>query len=153
MPGADEAREILDRIAYMVLGTADADGLPWATPVWFASDGEGAFYWVSSPAARHSANIAARPDVGIVIFDSTVPIGTGQGIYIEARAEQLADVDLERGLTVFSARSIEHGGSTWTRQDVTGEAPIRMYHATARSYSMLAKDGTPDHRVPVKLDT
>ena len=151
MPSAEQAREILDRIAYMVLGTADADGRPWATPVYFATDGRGAFYWVSSREARHSANIAARPEVGIVVFDSTVPIGTGQGMYMEARAEELSDADLESGLAVFSARSIEHGGVAWTREDVTGGTLIRMYRATASSYSMLAKDGQPDHRVPVEL--
>jgi nitroimidazol reductase NimA-like FMN-containing flavoprotein (pyridoxamine 5'-phosphate oxidase superfamily) len=151
MPEADHAREILGRIAYMVLGTADAEGRPWATPVWFATDGHGAFYWVSSREARHSVNIAARPDVGIVVFDSTVPIGSGQGVYIEAHAEQLANAELDQALAVFSARSIEHGGSAWTRQDITGEALIRMYRATASSYSMLAKDGQPDHRVPVDL--
>lgn len=151
MPNPDQARGIIDRIAYMVLGTADADGRPWATPVWFATDGHGAFYWVSSPEARHSANIAARPEVGIVIFDSTVPIGTGQGVYIEARADQLGEADLDEGVTVFSRRSIEQGGSSFVVDDVSGEAKIRMYRATAISYSMLARDGQPDHRVPVEL--
>jgi hypothetical protein len=152
MPGsAEQAREIIDRIAYMVLATAGADGRPWASPVYFAADGRDAFYWVSSREARHSANIADRPEVGIVIFDSTVPIGTGQGVYIEARAEQLSEQDLDGGLAVFSARSIGHGGSAWTRDDVLGETLIRMYRATASSYSVLAKDGQPDHRLPVDL--
>ncbi len=149
---SDQARAIIDRSLYMVLGTADADGRPWASPVYFATDGHGAFYWVSSHQVRHSANIAARPEIGIVIFDSGAAIGTGQGVYIEARAEQLtAAPELDRGLAVFSARSIEHGGAAWTREDVEGETPIRMYRATAASYSMLAKDGQPDHRVPVEL--
>ena len=152
-PDAAQARAIMDRIAYMVLGTADAEGRPWASPVYFATDGHGAFYWVSSQEARHSANIAVRSEVGIVVFDSTVPIGTGQGVYVEARAEQLTTgPELDRGLAVFSARSIEHGGSAWTREDVEGETRIRMYRATASSYSMLAKDGQPDHRVPIELD-
>jgi hypothetical protein len=152
-PDAAQARAIMDRIAYMVLGTADAEGRPWASPVYFATDGHGALYWVSSQEARHSANIAVRSEVGIVVFDSTVPIGTGQGVYVEARAEQLTTgPELDRGLAVFSARSIEHGGSAWTREDVEGETRIRMYRATASSYSMLAKDGQPDHRVPIELD-
>jgi nitroimidazol reductase NimA-like FMN-containing flavoprotein (pyridoxamine 5'-phosphate oxidase superfamily) len=151
MADSELARAIIDRIAYMVLGTADADGRPWATPVWFAYDGGGAFYWVSSPEARHSANIAVRPDVGIVVFDSTVALGTGQGVYVEARAEQLAEAELDEGLAVFSTRSVEQGGSAWPRETVTGETLLRMYRATATSYWMLAKDGRPDHRVPVGL--
>ncbi len=148
---AAQAAAIIDRISYMVLGTADRDGRPWATPVYYATDGRGAFYWVSSHEARHSANIAQRQEVGIVIFDSAVPIGTGQGVYVEAHAEQLNGQTLDDGLAVFSARSIKDGGSIWSRDDVEGESLIRMYRATASSYSMLAKDGRPDHRVPVQL--
>jgi pyridoxamine 5'-phosphate oxidase-like protein len=146
-----QAAAIIDRISYMVLGTADADGRPWATPVYYATDERGAFYWVSSQEARHSANIAVRPEVGIVIFDSTVPIGTGQGVYVEAHAEQLSGPMLDEGLAVFSARSLKDGGSAFTRQHVEGETLIRMYRATAIAYSMLAKDGQPDHRVAVEF--
>jgi hypothetical protein len=32
------ARAILDANLYMTLGTADADGRPWASPVFFAAD-------------------------------------------------------------------------------------------------------------------
>ena len=149
---AAQARTILDHSLYMVLATADADGRPWASPVYFAADGHGAFYWVSSHETRHSTNIAVRPEVGIVAFDSGAPIGTGQGVYLEANAEQLTGPELDHGLAVFSARSIEHGGSAWTREDVEGDTLIRMYRATASSYSMLAKDGQPDRRVPVRLD-
>ena len=149
---AAQGAAIIDRISYMVLGTADADGRPWATPVYYATDGRGAFYWVSSHQARHSANIALRQEVGIVIFDSTVPIGSGQGLYIEGHAEQVSGPTLDQGLAVFSARSIKDGGSPWGRDDVEGETLIRMYRARATSYSMLAKDGRPDHRVPVPLE-
>jgi nitroimidazol reductase NimA-like FMN-containing flavoprotein (pyridoxamine 5'-phosphate oxidase superfamily) len=65
----------------MVLGTADEAGLPWVTPVWFAPNGYREFLWVSDPERRHSWNLAVRPQVSIVIFDSTVPIGTGQAVY------------------------------------------------------------------------
>jgi Pyridoxamine 5'-phosphate oxidase len=80
------ARAIIDGNGYMTLGTADADGLPWASPVWCAPASYREFFWVSRPCARHSQNIAARPDVGIVIFDSTVPISTGKAVYLAARA-------------------------------------------------------------------
>jgi hypothetical protein len=151
-PSADEARAIIERSLYLVLATADSEGRPWASPVWFAPDGRGAFFWVSSHEARHSSNIAGRPDIGIVIFDSTAPIGTGQGVYIEARAEQLTGPDVDEGLAVFSARSISQGGTAWTRADIEGDTLIRMYRAVASSSFMLAKDGQSDHRVPVALD-
>ena len=55
------AREILAANRYMVLGTAGADGVPWVSPVWFASDDGETFLWISKPGTRHSRNIAARP--------------------------------------------------------------------------------------------
>ena len=71
----EQARTIVDANQYMVLGTADASGTPWASPVWFAHHDYREFVWVSSPEVRHSRNIAERPQIGIVIFDSSVPIG------------------------------------------------------------------------------
>ena len=35
---SDQARHIIDANQYMVLGTADVAGDPWASPVWFAHD-------------------------------------------------------------------------------------------------------------------
>jgi len=35
-----------------------------------APDGYAEFFWVSAAEAAHPRNIAARPQVGIVIFDS-----------------------------------------------------------------------------------
>ncbi|MPZ16247.1 MAG: pyridoxamine 5'-phosphate oxidase family protein, partial [Chloroflexi bacterium] len=125
------AKEIIDANQYMVLGTADESGLPWATPVYFAVRDYREFFWVSSPEATHSRNIAGRPEVGIVVFNSQVPIGTGQGVYMPAVAEEVSGTDLERGIEIFSARSLAHGGKAFTIDDVRGEAPIRMYRATA----------------------
>jgi Pyridoxamine 5'-phosphate oxidase len=143
------ARRIIDENLYMVLGTADASGRPWATPVYFAPSGYREFFWVSSPEATHSRNIAVRPEIGIVIFDSRTPIGTGQGVYMSAVAEAAGEADLERGIEIFSRRSQEHGGNPWSLDDVRGE--IRLYRALASEHSMLAKDGRPDHRVAVDL--
>jgi nitroimidazol reductase NimA-like FMN-containing flavoprotein (pyridoxamine 5'-phosphate oxidase superfamily) len=58
---ASVARDIIDSNAYMTLATADENGRPWASPVWYAAEGYAHFYWVSSPEARHSRNLAARP--------------------------------------------------------------------------------------------
>jgi nitroimidazol reductase NimA-like FMN-containing flavoprotein (pyridoxamine 5'-phosphate oxidase superfamily) len=150
-PSPQTARTIVDEIAYMVLGTADAAGVPWATPVYFATDGYRDFYWVSSPSATHSKNIAARPEIGLVIFDSRATIGTGQGVYVRATAGEVPEADLEAGIAVFSSRSVSHGGSSWSVEDVRGAAPIHLYRARATKVTMLAKDGAPDHRVVVDL--
>ena len=53
------ARAIIDEIAFMTLATVDAQGAPWASPVWFAHADYSEFLWVSRPETRHSQNIAA----------------------------------------------------------------------------------------------
>ncbi len=75
------ARAIIDGNRYMVLGTADEGGRPWVSPVYYAPSGYSELYWVSSPEAQHSRNLAARRDLSIVVFDSEAPVGEGQGVY------------------------------------------------------------------------
>ena len=143
------AREIIDANRYMVLGTADEGGRPWVSPVWFAHDGYGELFWVSSPDATHSRNLASRPELGIVVFDSQVPIGSGQGVYMSAVADVVTGAELERGLDVFSERSVAQGGRRWTLEDVGDR--YRLYRATVSAHWVLDPDRSPDQRVPVDL--
>jgi nitroimidazol reductase NimA-like FMN-containing flavoprotein (pyridoxamine 5'-phosphate oxidase superfamily) len=99
------AKAIVDANRYMTLGTADASGSPWVSPVWYAFVDYREFFWVSSPAAKHSRNLAARPQASIVIFDSHTPPGEGQAVYMTSVAEELTGEDLDRGIRVFSRRS------------------------------------------------
>jgi nitroimidazol reductase NimA-like FMN-containing flavoprotein (pyridoxamine 5'-phosphate oxidase superfamily) len=68
----EQSQRIVADNRYLTLATADGEGRPWATPVWFAADGLTTFCWVSRPGARHSVNITLRPRVAFVVFDSTV---------------------------------------------------------------------------------
>jgi nitroimidazol reductase NimA-like FMN-containing flavoprotein (pyridoxamine 5'-phosphate oxidase superfamily) len=147
------ARAIIDANNYMTLGTADESGLPWASPVWYAPEAYREFFWVSSPEARHSRNLATRPELAIVIFDSTAPIGTGgeQAVYMSAVADQPAGKELDRGIEIFSRRSEAQGARAWTREDVLPTAPIRVYRATVLEHSMLDPAASPDRRTPVTL--
>jgi nitroimidazol reductase NimA-like FMN-containing flavoprotein (pyridoxamine 5'-phosphate oxidase superfamily) len=147
----DIARDILDAGTYVVLGTADADGVPWASPVWYAMEGYRELYWVSHPDARHSENIAVRPQVAMVVFDSTVTPGAGQAVYMTATAEQVSDpIAVEHGLVVFSRESVRQGEEEWGRDRVTGEARLRLYCATVSEYSILDPDSPFDVRVDVR---
>jgi len=146
-PGAI-ARAIIDSNLYMTLGTADEAGRPWVSPVYYAPAGYTEFFWVSSPDARHSRNLAARPEVSVVIFDSRQPIGTGQGVYVSAFAVELKGEDLDRGIAIFSRRSTEHGTSEWKREDVTSPSRLRLYRAVASERFVL---GPQDRRIPVTV--
>lgn len=144
------ARTIIDSSLYLVLATADRSGCPWSSPVYFAHQDCREFFWVSSPVATHSCNIAERSQVSIVIFDSSAPIGTGQGVYMSAAAELVDGQEIEGGIDVFSRRSVGHGGGAWTADDVQGATGLRLYRAVADEHWILAKDGRPDHRIPIE---
>jgi nitroimidazol reductase NimA-like FMN-containing flavoprotein (pyridoxamine 5'-phosphate oxidase superfamily) len=139
------AREILASNLYMTLATADEDGMPWASPVYYATEDYADFYWVSDPTARHSLNLALRQRAAAVVFDSQAPIGAGQGVYMDVITERVGVADLERGIAIFSRMSVSHGGREWTVEDVTAPARLRLYCATATDWWEL--DAT-DRRLP-----
>jgi len=152
-PGARAAvaRSVLDRSAYMTLGTADADGRPWVSPVWFACDAQRTFWWVSRPDAVHSRNIAARPDVAIVVFDTGAAVGEAQAVYVRARAAQVDDPDglrvaaqekredpslVDRAIAVDTARrrlSGEADALRAQRKDLSAQVGATLGSASTRS--------------------
>ena len=135
---------------YMTLATADADGVPWASPVWFAQENYRELFWVSHPGARHSQNIAVRSRIGMVVFDSTVEPGTGQAVYMNASAEQVTDSGaVEHGIDIFSRVSVRQGSDEFGLDQVTGDARLRLYRASVSDFSILDPDSPFDVRVEV----
>jgi nitroimidazol reductase NimA-like FMN-containing flavoprotein (pyridoxamine 5'-phosphate oxidase superfamily) len=130
------ARAIIDATVYLTLGTADADGLPWTTPVYFAPGGDREFYWMSATDARHSRHLAERPDASLVVFDSTVLPYHGRAVYAVGPVRELAGNDLHRALAVYP----RPGGddvTTFGIDEVTGSAPYRIYQLTATDLWVL----------------
>ena len=142
------ARDVIDSNSFMTLGTADASGLPWVSPVWFATADYREFFWVSRPERRHSRNLAERPQVSIVVFNSQVPINSGEAVYMSAVVDQPEGSELDRGLEILSDRSEAQGERRWTRADVEGSATLRLYRATASEHFVLNEN---DDRIPVGL--
>jgi pyridoxine/pyridoxamine 5'-phosphate oxidase len=140
------ARLLADNM-YMTLATADEEGRPWVSPVWFAPLDDDHLLWVSSPERRHSRNIAARPEIAIVVFDSTVPVGSAEALYLEATAGQVGDAELERGTDAFTRRSEQCGAGTWGAADVRSPARFRLYRAEILARYVL---GPGDDRLPVR---
>jgi Pyridoxamine 5'-phosphate oxidase len=141
---ADGVRSVVDANRYMVLGTADEAGYPWVTPVWFASEDYRSFHWVSSPDAKHSRHLAGRPEVAIAIFDSSVPVGGAQAVYMKGEAEELTGAALEQGLEVFDRVSRQDHGRGFGLDDVQGSALFRLYRATVSEHWVLIPGRDPD---------
>ena len=132
---------------YMTIATADGAGRPWISPVWYAPLTDTQVLWVSAPEARHSRNIAGRPEIAIVIFDSTVPVGAAEALYLDAVADQLSGEALERAIGRYSERSQACGAPDWDASDVLPPAAFRLYRATASSKFVL---GPGEQRLPVR---
>jgi hypothetical protein len=130
--------------------------------VFYASHACREFFWISSPQVTHSRNLAERPQVSIVVFDSRAPVGSGgsTAVYMAGAAAVVPEDEVGRSLAVstdFAAR----GGREITAADVRSPAPYRLYRATVTEHSVLCPRhaGVPcadhgldyDHRTPVDL--
>lgn len=138
--------EIVRANQYMVLATSDENGLPWASPVWYATEDFCHFFWVSHPDARHSTNLTVRAKLAITIFDSRQPPGTGEGVYLSAVGAPVPEHDLDDGIAIFSGISERNGAPAWTRADVTAPARHRLYRAAALERFVLSRH---DERIRV----
>ncbi len=143
-----DARELIAANRYMTLATADASGRPWISPVWFAPD-DGGFLWISRPDSRHSRNLAERPELELVIYDSTVSPARRQALYVEAVAKELDAESRDAAVARYSEHSVAAGLEPLTVDEVTDSSPFRMYRAAVTAAFMLEDER--DVRIAVEL--
>jgi hypothetical protein len=127
---------------YLVLGTADEHGQPWATPVFFAPLGPAGVCWVSAPDSRHSRNIAHRTAVAITVFDSTVEVGRGEAAYADADAAPATPDETDAALQALNARLPQHKRLSGT--DLQPRGPMVVYRADLRHWYHLVRGGNAE---------
>ena len=131
------ARTLVAENAFLTLATAGADGVPWASPVWFASRGLEVFVWASKPGAQHSRNIAENPRVSLVVFDSTQTPGDVTALYLSADAALAEGPEFDEALALFNARSLAQGLGEWDASRLSEPARHRLYRAVVREAFVL----------------
>ena len=125
-----KARGIIEKILYITIATASKDGKPWNSPVYSAFDEDYNFYWASWRENQHSKNIKENNQVFIVIYDSTVPEGTGEGVYIKAKAYELGDEkEIEHALSYLDGRANKKKDPKTRVAQFQGDKPRRVYKA------------------------
>jgi hypothetical protein len=93
--------------------------------------------------------------VAIAIFDSTVPVGGAQAVYMSGLAEELTGAELERGIEIFGRLSEADVGRRWALDDVLPPSLFRLYRATVSEHYVLIPGSHPvlgtgvDRREPV----
>ena len=150
------ARRIIDTNKYLTLATVGPDGLPWASPVFYTPDGHSTLYWASGPETQHSRNLAHRPDAAIVVFDSTVPIGAAQAVYMRALVAIVPDDELTDWAAFYCGRFPET--EAFVDELLQPGSLFRLYRATVTQHSVLVRGSDPtygtgvDSRVVVRLN-
>ncbi|MEA5450903.1 pyridoxamine 5'-phosphate oxidase family protein [Leptolyngbya sp. CCNP1308] len=102
----EKAQHLLAGTIYCTLSTCSADGLPWASPLFFAYDPSWTLYWASAIACQHSQNLAANQGRGAIAIYSTQPeVGKGQGLYLTGTATELGPENVSRVISLLDQRS------------------------------------------------
>ncbi|MGN6427732.1 MAG: pyridoxamine 5'-phosphate oxidase family protein [Leifsonia sp.] len=127
---------------YLVLGTTDADGRPWLSPVFFAPLGDDRLCWVSSADSRHSRNLAERPEIAITVFDSTVAVGHAEAAYVEAAAAPAPAAETSAVLAALNARLPED--RSLAPDDLVPPGPLTAYIARIDRRYVLVRGGDPE---------
>lgn len=146
----ERANEILQQVKYATIASVTPEGKAWNTPVAHDMDENRNIYWFSDKDNEHSKNIHNNPNVFVVIYDSTAPDGEGEGVYIEAFAEELINEE-----HISNALRI-NPGNTKKASDFLGENIRRCYKATPQRIwinDAEEKDGVfiRDYRVEINL--
>lgn len=101
------AKDEINNRLYITLATVDNHSSPWNAPVYTAFDKKHHFYWMSSLTSQHSQNIRGNGKTFAVIYNSTVPEGTGFGVYLRGNSYELKSTDIDdinHGIEVIASR-------------------------------------------------
>src|SRR5581483_3836028 len=144
------AAGIIKKTIYAVVATSSPSDLPWNSPVYVVYDDELNFYWASSRESRHSRNIRRNSKVSLVIFDSGASWGTGEGVFIEARAVEVEDhLEIEKACHLRSDRIPD---ANQPPRDFIGDMPRRIYRASPRKIWMNHGGKVNGHFVDERIE-
>ena len=153
MSNEEKVKAIIAKIIYITIATVSKDGKPWNTPVYSAYDEKFNFFWASWKENEHSKNVQNNGDVFLVIYDSTAPEGTGEGVYVKAKAYELTDPkEIEHAMKYLYGRKNKAPRKV---DEFLDDYPRRVYKAVPEKF-WINGDGEVngnfvDTRVEVKL--
>jgi nitroimidazol reductase NimA-like FMN-containing flavoprotein (pyridoxamine 5'-phosphate oxidase superfamily) len=123
----EKARAIIVKTIYITVATFSKNRKPWVTPLYTAYDENYNFFWFSGKNSQHSENVRANNEVAMVIFDSTAPEGTGEGVYMEALVFELEDEqEIAHAIGCLDKRSHSSPRDVF---DFVDSSPLRVYKA------------------------
>jgi uncharacterized protein YhbP (UPF0306 family) len=156
----DSVQDIISDIMYLTIASMCDDGTPWISPVYFNFDSDCNFYWISYKDAIHSKNVARTKKASISIYDSTLPVWEGDGVYAQCDVMELENHDdIKNAISVYyGGRHIEHGMDRKNVSDYVNDKPWRIYKAIPFDITTLSEgyelDGYHvDQRIPAESES
>lgn len=145
------AKEIIENIRYITIASVTEDGMPWNSPVFAAYDKNYNFYFGTHTDSQKARNIKNNPNVFLAIYDSTVPPGTGEGVYIQATIQQINDLGEIKRLykEILMPR---HDNHFWEIEALYGDGPVRLYKAVPQKAWMNDGDKKDGYYIDVRTE-
>jgi len=138
-----KAKDIIAQNIYLTLSTMGDK--PWAAPLFYCTDQEYNFYFISQPDALHSKHIIDNPHVAFAIFDSHAPEGSGNGVQASGTVTLLeTETEIIEGLKYYHTTFID-----CTPKDFVGDKPYRLFKLTPDEFYILDPNADVDKRVRV----
>ncbi len=119
-------QRLLEHIPYVTIATVCPNGQPWNSPVVGRFDDDMNLYWVSWKKNQHSKNVAHDARIFAVIYDSRVPEGQGEALYLQMSAHALRRDELAEAQKIYDPSFFTH---RVTHQQFFGRCPQRIYKA------------------------
>lgn len=142
---SDKVKAIIESNIYMTLATAGEH--PWAAPVFYCTDYDYNFYFISQPDSRHIQHIQDSSMVAFAIFDSSAKEGTGTGVQGAGRVELLeTKEEIEGGLKHYFTSFVD-----CSVENFSGDKPYRLYKLIPDTFYTQDPNAQVDKRVEVKL--
>lgn len=147
-----KAKEIIDKGAYITLSTVSNAGMPWNSPLWYARDEKYNFYFVSPKNTQHSNNIRENGKGFIVIYDTSAPEGTGEGVYMTVQVKELISKNAVERAIKYLYRS---KAKTRRASEFLNNSPRRIYVVQPKEVwinDAEEKEGLYlDYRIPIDI--
>jgi general stress protein 26 len=144
------AKEIISNIYYITIASVTKDGMPWNSPVFSAFDEDYNFYFGTHKDSQKAKNIKNNENVFLVIYDSSVRPGTGEGVYIRAKAQQMTDPrEVKR---VFDLLKQRHATDFWDFAALSEAGPIRLYKVVPDKAWMNDNGSKDGHYVDIRTE-
>lgn len=139
------AQNIISSNVYLTLATADRE--PWAAPLFYCTDDEYNFYFISQLDSLHTQHILKNPRVAFAIFDSHQKEGEGNGVQGSGQVKLLEnEAEIIEALKYFQTDFIE-----LNVEDLKSTAAYRLFKLTPEHFYIRDPDEQSDIRTEVVL--